>query len=110
MPLAKARLDKDDGRAGYADGLFVPAVPVFSLDILDPDAASFPQAGSRFRDEAQKARVVFELEVEQSPSDPKPISTPADLPLRVMTISSRSASRRNRERSSLISENGIPCY
>jgi hypothetical protein len=56
-------------------------------------------------DEAQKAWVIFELEVEPVPSDPKPISIPADLPLRVMTISSRSASRRNRE-VVLISDSG----
>jgi hypothetical protein len=59
--LAKARLDRDDGRAGYGDGLFIPAVPVFSLDFLDPDAASFPQVVARLFDAAQKARVIFEL-------------------------------------------------
>ena len=42
----------------------------------------------------------------QSSSNSKPISTPAGLPWRVMTISCVSASRRNRDRSSLISDSG----
>jgi len=39
-------------------------VPEVSLDILDPDAATFSQALSRLLDAAQEARIVFELIVE----------------------------------------------
>src|SRR5450755_2313796 len=42
----------------------------------------------------------------QSSSEPKPISTPAGLPCRVITISSVSARRRYFERSSFTSESG----
>jgi hypothetical protein len=38
--------------------------PEISLDILDPDAAAFPQAVARLLDAAQEARVVFELIIE----------------------------------------------
>jgi len=82
------------------------AIAVSSLDILDPDAAPRPHALSRMFDAAQKARVVFEPVVEPVVLGAKPMSTPAGFPLRVMTISSPSASRRNREKLFLISDSG----
>jgi hypothetical protein len=57
-------------------------------------------------DAAQKARVVFEPIIEPVILGPEAESNPAGFPLWVMTISSPSASRRNCERSSLISDSG----
>ena len=42
----------------------IPAVTLFSLDILDPDAAPLPQALSRVFDAAQEPRVVLEPIIE----------------------------------------------
>jgi hypothetical protein len=82
------------------------AGPGFLLDILDSDTAPLSQALSRALDAAQKLRITLEPIIEPISSDPKPISDPAGLPLRVMTIPSPSASRKNRERSSSISDSG----
>jgi hypothetical protein len=78
------------------------AVPRSLLDILDSDAAPLPQALSRVFDTAQKTQVVLEPIIEPIILGPKP----AGFPLRVMTIPSSSASRKNRERSFWISDSG----
>ena len=50
--------------SNYGDSLLSRSVRGFSLDILDPDASTLPQAPPRLFDAAQQARVVFEPIIE----------------------------------------------
>ena len=73
---------------GYGDSLLNAAVLGFSLDILDPDTAPFPQSFLYPLDTAQKARSSSRSQPSQSSSDVKPIRIRAGFLLRVMTIPS----------------------
>ena len=79
---------------------------LFRFKVFEPDPASCAQAVPRLFDSTQEARIMLESIFEPALFRFEAISTPAGLPWRVMMISCASASRRNRDRSSLISESG----
>jgi hypothetical protein len=82
----------------------VGSVLGFVVDILDPGPSPGPQAGSRLLDAAQKTLVRFEALIKPVVLGGKADQHPAGFPRRVITMSSPSASLKNRGRSLSISE------
>jgi thiamine pyrophosphate-dependent acetolactate synthase large subunit-like protein len=71
---------------GYYAGITVtvhpfPAVPGFSLDVLDPEAAPLPQAIAGMLDAAQKTRVTFELVIQPIALSPEADQRSGRLPV-----------------------------
>ncbi len=92
---------REHGRYGRASDAHAR---LFCFKVLQRDPAPCAQAVSCLFDAPQETRVVFQPVFEPVIVDSNPISTPAGFPWRVMMISCGSASRRNRDRSSLISD------